>query len=1038
MFARRLTIALALFATVGPFAARRAEACAANEVSFGGNCFYLDGTGGVCNFGGARATNAQLDAIIANNPNAWQNLNYRSTVSTNCCVWTQDASEKYGMVTHCNSAGPFAAGEPAVNGAGCNGAMQFQVGTPGQLTLCVYASSVPQIAASPVSVNFGNQRVGTTSATQNITLTNTGTANLVINSFSKAGPYNVANLNPVTLVPGGQTTFQVSFSPTVVGVVNGSVTVNSNAANAPNLNIPLSGNGVVSTLNLNPMTINFGNQTVNTVSAGSNVTITNTGQAVLNITGSSVTGPFQVSGLVNGPIAPNGTLVFTVKFAPTVAGNAAGNVKITSDDPNSPATLTLSGVGTAPSIAAAPNPVNFGTQALGGGGASQNVVLTSTGNAPLTINAATISGMAQADYTITLIMPNLPATLPQNSTATVTVLFKPTSVGARNATLVITSNAFNMGTLNVPLVGTGSGPQISVAPNPLDFGTANVNAPVMLPLTVKNTGDMSLTVQNYTFGGPNGADFTSNTQVPFTLAPNASMPINVTMKASAAGNRMATITVASTDPINPATIVNLVGVATAPMIAFDQNALTFPDTLVNTMAAPQMLTVTNNGNGPLTISAIALGGPDAAQFGFAAGQLPVTLQPGANKAWAVGFNPTMVGMFNGTLTFVSDDPMSPNATVNLSGNGVSPMIAVSPMTVDFGAQLVGHTSQGRDVTIKNTGTASLTITQLNISGPQMAAFAEVNPPGLPSSLSAGASEPITITLTPAAVGADTATLVIQSDDPNTPQVKVKLTGSGVSSVLAASPMTLDFGVVKAPGKAMDKMITITNSGGDPITMLDASVTGMNASAFTVDSAAGTLMPGEMKQFAAHFTAASAGDFSATANFAAMEMGIPAATVMMTGKGVSALIVAMPSTLDFGTVDVGTTSPTQKVTVTNQSASPVRLMSVTPDDPTFLVMNANTASDIDAGTSSTFDVAFMPSAVGAKSGKINITLMGGTGPEQVVMAMGTGKAASPDMGGGGGNNGGGCNCAVGAPRHAAGGAALFALVVAALLLRRRRR
>src|SRR5207248_1801200 len=99
---------------------------------------YLDGSGGSCNFGAGvtKGSNAQLDAIIANNPNAWQNLNYRQTVSSNCCVWTSDTLEKYGMVTHCNSTGPFSAGEPAVNGATCNGATQHNI--PGQLTLCVY------------------------------------------------------------------------------------------------------------------------------------------------------------------------------------------------------------------------------------------------------------------------------------------------------------------------------------------------------------------------------------------------------------------------------------------------------------------------------------------------------------------------------------------------------------------------------------------------------------------------------------------------------------------------------------------------------------------------------------------------------------------------------------------------------------------------------------------------------------------------------------------------------------------------------------
>jgi len=1036
MFNRSLILGLILTAGAGIVAERTAQACAANELSFNGFCYYLDGTGGVCNFGGSRRSNQEMANLLgALGAGAWDGLNYRSTVSINCCVWTSDATEQYGMVNHCNSNGPFTGNEPIVGGAGCNGAMQFAMGSPGQLTFCGYASAAPQIVVAPASFNFGNQRVGTTSGNQAFTVTNTGNANLTINSFSKTGPYNVIGFNlPITLGPGANTSFNISFSPTAAGAQNGSVTINSNAANNPALTVPLMGAGIVSTLTLNPLMVNFGNQAVNTVSAASNVSITNTGLAPLNITGSVVTGPFQVAGLNNGQIAPNGMITFTVKFAPTAIGNAAGNVKITSDDPNSPATLTLSGVGVGSQIAAAPNPVQFGTQPIGGAPVSLNVALTDTGNGPLNITALAIGGANAGDFTIT-VKPGLPAVVQPNSSTSVTVQFSPQGHGNRAGTLVVTSDALNNNTFSVPLTGVGSGPQITASPNPVNFGSANVNTAVTQALTITNSGEVNLQVMSYSFAGPNGGDFTSNAMVPFTLVPNGSMPIVITMKASAAGMRAGTIVIASNDPITPADSVDLVGVGTAPMIGLNPMMVAFGGQLVNTTSPTTNITVTNTGTGPLTISNVALGGPDAAQFNVTVGQLPATLQPNQTQQWPLTFAPQAVGMFNATLTFISDDPMNMKAVVPITGQGTSPMISVAPMTLDFGGQLVGRASQPHTATITNTGTANLTLNQVLVSGPQANAFAQQMAPMLPLTIQPMQNQPITLVFTPSAMGADTATLVIQSDDPNTPQVKVKLAGMGVSTLLTASPMTVDFGAVKAPGSGTTQMVTLTNSGGDPLKLADATVTGMTATAFTVGSAAGQLMPGATKMVSVDFSASAAGDYAATATFAATDNTVPPATVMLTAKGVSSLIVAMPSTLDFGTVEVGAASSPQAVKVTNQGSMPVKLMAVVADDPSFVVAGVDTSGSIAAGATSMFNVSFAPTSAGSKTGKISITLVGGMGPEATVMATGVGKPPTPDMGGGGAQSGG-CSCAIG-ERGRATPFALALFVLAAVWVVRRR-
>jgi hypothetical protein len=104
-----------------------------NDVYFQGHCFYLDGSGGLCDGGYVKSSNAKLGALLGAFPDAWQGKNYRHQVSDNACVLTGDNVQNFGMVGHANKPGPFSAGEPIWNGSSCTGVYFTQ---PKQLTLC--------------------------------------------------------------------------------------------------------------------------------------------------------------------------------------------------------------------------------------------------------------------------------------------------------------------------------------------------------------------------------------------------------------------------------------------------------------------------------------------------------------------------------------------------------------------------------------------------------------------------------------------------------------------------------------------------------------------------------------------------------------------------------------------------------------------------------------------------------------------------------------------------------------------------------------
>jgi hypothetical protein len=101
------------------------------------------------------------------------------------------------------------------------------------------------LGISPTSLSFGNVTTGTSSATQNVTITNTGNSNVSISqiNLSGAGYSMMGGSAPVTLTPSQNLTLTVQFSPTTAGVANGSISIVSNASGSP-ATVSLSGTGV--------------------------------------------------------------------------------------------------------------------------------------------------------------------------------------------------------------------------------------------------------------------------------------------------------------------------------------------------------------------------------------------------------------------------------------------------------------------------------------------------------------------------------------------------------------------------------------------------------------------------------------------------------------------------------------------------------------------------------------------------------------------------------------------------------------------------
>ena len=206
----------------------------------------------------------------------------------------------------------------------------------------------PVISLSATSFNFNTVVIGQ-SATQTLHIANPGAAPLTLNSialqssqFSLTGPSV-----PRTVLPAQIVDYTLSFVPTAAGSASASVQITSNASITP-ASVSLAGVGekAFAAVQVTPSSISFGNLKLQST-ATQNVTLTNTGDINITISGITVAGAgFGYSSLSPGTsLTPNQSVSFQIWFRPQTSGSASGNISILGSNLATPASISVSGAG---------------------------------------------------------------------------------------------------------------------------------------------------------------------------------------------------------------------------------------------------------------------------------------------------------------------------------------------------------------------------------------------------------------------------------------------------------------------------------------------------------------------------------------------------------------------------------------------------------------------------------------------------------------------------------------------------------------------
>ena len=318
-------------------------------------------------------------------------------------------------------------------------------------------AAAPIVSANPASASFGSVNLGSTSAPQVITVSNTGSgsASGLTYANSNAAEFLVNKTCGASIAAGATCTITLSYKPSAGGADADTYTITG--AGGVNVQISMSGAGVAAAANVSasPTSAAFGNINVGSTSAGLTITISNSGNgAATGMTYPAAPTHFGKTSTCTATLNAGASCAIAFTFSPTAAGTFTPVYTITGAGINLAISLSGTGVnGTPPPPAgqlSLPASVTMTNQNVGTASGPHAVTVTNVGNAAVTVAAITSSNSAEFP-----VSGSTCTTVNAGASCTFNVTFQPSAPGVRNATITVASNGTGS-PQTIAVTGTGS------------------------------------------------------------------------------------------------------------------------------------------------------------------------------------------------------------------------------------------------------------------------------------------------------------------------------------------------------------------------------------------------------------------------------------------------------------------------------------------------------------------------------------------------------------------------------------------------------
>lgn len=418
--------------------------------------------------------------------------------------------------------------------------------TPGHSLL--WTSDAGNGGTGPITLNFAKSIAGAGAYLQ-ADAPGAYTAQIqVYNGSSSLGSYTLASDNagdPMYLGVVDQT--GANITKVVFSLTTCSGSCNDFALETVVIN---EASGTAPKVSFTPGSLSFPTTTVGSTMTSPPVTLSNTGNATLNIsslglTGSGASSFYISSNTCGSSVAAGGSCSFYVTFKPTAVGSFSAALAVNDNASGSPQQLPLSGTGQAATSGLTLNPssLSFSNGVVGTTTPAQTVVITNNGSGTVTMHGISLTGSNASSF---LELNTCGGTLPAHATCSVAVSSKPASTGSLTAALSVSSSASGTPQTAALSASVSAQPLLSFGASSLAFGTTahGTTSPASV-LTISNTGSTAATFSSISVGGSQASDFTELTTCGATLNGGSSCQVFVSFRPAATGNYAATLFVYS-------------------------------------------------------------------------------------------------------------------------------------------------------------------------------------------------------------------------------------------------------------------------------------------------------------------------------------------------------------------------------------------------------------------------------------------------------------------------------------------------------------
>ena len=428
---------------------------------------------------------------------------------------------------------------------------------------------------------------------------------------------------------------------------------------------------------------------------------------------------------------------------------------------------------------------------------------------------------------------------------------------------------------------------------------------------------------------------------------------------------------------------------TLTVVTASSTALTFAATTVGVASAPQTVTLRNTGATTLTVTSMGMTGAAAGDFAETDTCVGVAVARGATCTLRVTFTPTQAGSRVGALA-IDANVSGGQVLIGLTGTGLATAnVTLQPPSLSFGTVQVGAASAEQSINIQNVGGSTVSITSILATPPFLKGTSTCG-----SSLAAGVGCAVTVTFAPTAAAAAAGSLTVKDSIGSQAAV---LSGTGVAGPTdTLSTTTLSFPSTVQGQVSVPMTVTISNTGGLPLTGIGTSMVSSPAGDFTAVSGCGSTLAagsscGISVTFAPSTTKAETGTLT-------ISDALRAQGVTLKGTGLRPAALTLSKTvLSFGSVEENVAGSPQTLTITNSGGSPMAqpVFSITgPGAAGFATGTTTCGATLAAAATCTVAVTFTPVVAGA----VTATLTVGTSTVGVaaVKASLSGTGLTPPM------------------------------------------